>query len=209
MNPATKCCICDEKLSKVDQKTTAPVFQCQNCAMGACVDCILQSFEIALQDHEYFPAQVPCLCGTRRRSKLDFETYRHLLSPVEAELYDERLKTSEAPDPLFCAIPTCSTLILSDRSDIIDLKSFARCRKCNNNTCIKCRAAETAHETNQCPDNETNELLRSTLRHELKYCPGDNCDVIGVEPVGGCKLTRYEANRDCWLKEYWWLLKMS
>lgn len=127
------------------------------CGHDYCRDCIRELFQAALSDDTLFP---PRCCQTAMFS-LGVRLY---LPQGLVEGYHEKKIEMDTVDRTYCSDPTCSAFIKSDT--IKDNKAV--CRKCQKETCARCKAA--GHQ-NECPlDPSLQSILAAAAAEGWQRC---------------------------------------
>ncbi|KAF7185151.1 putative E3 ubiquitin-protein ligase ARI3 [Pseudocercospora fuligena] len=145
------------------------------CGHQFCGECIQGLFRYALDDQSLYP---PRCC----RQPVVFDDVRQFLEePLATEFVEGREERND-PQPLYCAVSTCSAYIPADWR----LGHYAICSACRQLTCMSCR--QIAHQ-GDCPPDEAEQAVRD-LAGEQMWQTCSACHAI-VELRTGCNHITY------------------
>lgn len=142
-----------------------------SCGHAYCRQCLEGLFIRSFTDDSLFPPRC------RSRPILP-ENVRLYITEAIVARYQERKLEFDTPNPIYCALPTCSKFIHPDNI----LEHRAICPKCTTDTCTKCKAEYRDEE--ECKVDRGLQLVLATARVEgWKQC--SSCQTM-VEHNLGC-----------------------
>ncbi|KAI1140846.1 hypothetical protein F5Y05DRAFT_410693 [Hypoxylon sp. FL0543] len=133
------------------------------CGCTLCRDCLIQFFEVGLRERSTWPPR--CHGQPTTEDDVAWTQSGDLL-----ERYREVGHAHNLKDPLWCAQPRCSALLLEENV-MDDGKDAVTCHKCKFTTCKKCKKAHNPKET-ECKDSDSDaDLEIIALDEGWRRCP--------------------------------------
>lgn len=171
-----ECLVCTEERN--DLATLLP------CGHQVCTDCQRAAFRLAISSQERY---TPRCCST----ELPLRLAAQVLDNDEFRAYRTRLEELGTSQPLYCAVPNCSTFIPREAVD----NEHGTCPQCGQRTHTVCKELE--HPGRSCPEDvDLASVYQLANAEGWRRC--DGCGSI-IERTAGCNQLRCRCGYQfCW-----------
>ena len=169
----------------IEFKVSEMLTPCRKCSHKICTICVTRRFETAMKDQGYFPARCCQLI-------MHPAVFQSVTTAEDLTKFKTRLDETQASNPLYCPINTCSAFI-PPRHFAAKTVRHTPCMQCGTKVCKDCKHVyeDSLHECYQ--DLEGKAILKN---FKYKRCP--KCQTA-IARMYGCNHVRCHCGAHfCW-----------